>query len=236
MQNINPTMVELHRKVVDKFNKSKHAHHSILTGISHGHSMDAAWAFNGVPMPAFKQGQIEKKFDHDVLLFLDVDAVPLNDEAIDYYITQAYNGKLIGNIQRSNHIKNNQHVFAAPSAVALSVDTFMTIKRPSGVPTTRGDVGEEYTYAAEKSGIVNVELIMPLRFDEAPAECPSWALKDGQPVYGRGTTFGMPDKEMFWHNFQSFHVGQLEKFEAKCNLLLGVDNGQSVNVFKYSST
>ena len=238
MSNIKPGTVELHRRVVDKFNPKKYQHHSILTGISHGHSMDAAWVFNGIDMPTFKPGQLERQFDHDVLLFLDVDAVPLNDEALDYYINKAYNGSLIGNIQRSNHIQNNQHVFAAPSAVALSTSTCLTIGKPSAEPTKRSDVGEEYTFAAEKTGgVVPIELIMPLKYDLPPAECPFWALQDGQPVYGRGTAFGLSDnKELFWHNFQSFHEGQQEKFELKCKQLLGEEVGESRNIFKYSTT
>lgn len=220
MKNLDIKTVQKQRDVVAKFNKSKHTHYSVLTDISHGQSMDLMWQFNGIDHPTFANVEIPKRFDHDIILFLDVDAIPLNDQAIDYYISEAEAGRLIGNIQRSNHIENDQHVFAAPSAVALSVDTFLTLKKPSAVPTYRADVGEEYTFAAEKVGIP-VDFMMPLRFDEAPAECPSWALKDGMPVYGRGTTFGdSKERELFWHNFQSFHPGQQEKFMKKCEEVL----------------
>ena len=142
--------------------------------------------------PTFKGHNIPKRFDHDVILFLDVDAIPLNNLAIDDTIAAAANGRLVGNIQRTNHIQNNQHVFVAPSCLAISTDMFVTIGKPSGLETSRGDVAEEYTYAAEKAGMP-IDFYMPMRYDEKPAECESWALKDGMPVYGRGTTFG---KEM----------------------------------------
>ena len=224
MSNINVKTVEKQHAVVAKFNKSQYPHYAIHTDLRHGASMDLAWAMNGIDHPTFRGHNIEKRFDHDIIFFLDIDALPLNEDAIDYYIDKAAEGKLIGNIQNSNHIQNNKHLFAAPSAVAMSVDTFLTIGRPSALETRRADVAEEYTYAAEESKIVPIELLLPLRFDEAPAECPHWTLREGMPVYGRGTTFGygIGNQETVWHQFQSFHPGQQEKFWKKCDELLGI--------------
>lgn len=230
MSNLNPKTVDLHQKVVAKRNPLGYPHHHVHTPMEHGASMDMIWTMNGQPVATFRGQNIPKRFDYDIIMFLDVDCIPLNDEAIDFYITKAAQGIVIGNAQRSNHIQNNQHVFAAPSAVAMSVDTFATIGFPSARPTNRGDVGEEYTYAAEKTGITTTFLILPMGFEEAPAECPNWPLADGMPVYGRGTTFGFEStssnpnlnfvKPLFWHQFQSFHPGQQEKFWAKCEAIL----------------
>jgi len=223
MNNIDRKSVELQHKVVEKFNVRKYPHYSILTDLRHGASMDLFWQMNGIDMPMFKGHNVPKKFDHDVIIFLDIDAVPVNEAALDMLAISAHNGNLVGNIQRSNHIKNDQHVFVAPSAMGISVNTFFTMGKPSALETSRADVAEEYTFAAEKSGIVPLDFYMPLRYDERPAECESWALKDGMPVYGRGTTFGINGEEkveLFWHNFQSFHPGQQEKFWKKCESLL----------------
>jgi hypothetical protein len=216
MDNINIKTVNLHAQVVKKFNPLGYVHHPIKTDMNHGASMDMVWTMNGQKVATFAGATVEKKFDFDVIMFLDVDCLPLTMDALEYYINAAAAGKLIGNIQRSNHIQNDQHVFAAPNGVAMSVDTFLSIGSPSAIPTARGDVGEEYTFAAEKTGLAPIELLMPLSFDEAPAECPSWALKDGMPHYGRGTTFGLPDRPLTWHQFQSFHPGQQEKYWKKC--------------------
>ena len=220
MNNLDKKTVDIQRQVVDRFNPSKVPHYSVQTDMRHGASMDMMWAFNGISHPTFAGQNVPKRFDHDVLLFLDVDALPLHDKAIDDTIALAAKGHLVGNIQRSNHIQNDQHVFVAPSCLAISVDSFVTIGKPSGLETKRADVAEEYTFAAEKSGIVPIDYYMPLWYDSKPAECESWALKDGMPVYGRGTTFGVGTQPMFWHNFQSFHPGQQEKFWAKCEELL----------------
>jgi len=227
MSNIDMKTVDYNRRVVEKFNPEKYPHHHIQTPLNHGASMDLVWKCNGADVATFRGQQVPYKWDYEVVVFLDVDCLPLNEYALDHAIYLAgVEQKLVGNIQRSNHIQNNQHVFAAPSLCAVSKDTYVVMGAPSAIPTARGDVGEEYTYAAEKNK-VNLHFFMPTKFDEAPAECPSWALKDGMPVYGRGTTFsdfmdGPGQEDYFWHQFQSFHAGQQEKFHAKCEQILAI--------------
>jgi hypothetical protein len=245
MDNIPVAAREAQKAVVDKFNKSKHQFFQVQTNTRHGLSMDACWHWNGCQVrQEFRK--IKQQFDFDVVMFLDIDAIPLNEDAIDSYIEQAYNGTLVGNIQRTNHLNNGQHVFVAPSAMAISVETFWTINKPSALETGRSDVAEEYTWLAQKAG-VPVRFYMPLRYEEAPAEAPEgWNLADGMPKYGLGTTFGElvpgpkegnlldPTKaisadeiewkatgvETFWHNFQVRFPGQPERFMAKCKSIL----------------
>lgn len=208
MNNIHTDTITWHDKVVKKYNRSGVDHLRIQTNGTHGASMDYIWASN-------------KELKYDVIMFLDIDCIPLHPDALDYFLLKASEGKLIGNAQRSNHIENNQHVFAAPNAVAMSADTYEKIGRPSAEPNYRGDVGEEYTFAAEEHG-VPVEIVLPLKFDRAPRrmvwetdQSPHWALADGMPVYGLGTTFG-DTRELFWHSFQIFHAGHQEIFWKRC--------------------
>lgn len=220
MDNINPKTVELQGKVVEKYNVSQYPHYRIRADLRPGAAMDYVWCLNGVKAGVYAEAQIEKKIDHDVLVFLDIDAVPLSEEALDILVNKANEGYVVGNIQRSNHIQNDQHVFAAPSLVAIRRDVFEKIGAPSALENRRSDVAEEWTFAAEEAG-VPVYLYMPLRYDRKPTECDSWALKDGMPVYGQGTTFGDSDgKDLFFHNFQIFHPGQQENFWRKCEEIL----------------
>ena len=149
----------------------------------------------------------------------------------------------MGNVQRSNHIENGQHLFVAPSAMAISESTFLTIGKPSAIETRRSDVGEEYTWKVEeKLGNHYVKLYFPLKFEGKPfappghPEVAQWNLKDGQSGYGLQSTFGLCDAVTFeptytfWHNFQSFYPGQHEKFMAKCAELLKDENVNSVTV------
>ena len=213
MNNINPKTPELQKKVVDKYNKSKVPHLQVLTDATHGQTME-------------KITELLEKNGYDAILFLDIDAVPVHEDAIDYYLEQAYAGKLIGDAQRSNHIDNNQHVFAAPHAMAFTLETYEKIGKPTFSPTNRGDVGEELTFKAEESNIP-VEIVLPTRYDREPVKFhweldqrPYWVLADNMPNYGIGTTYGNEKGELFWHLFQIFHPEQQERFWKKCEDLL----------------
>jgi hypothetical protein len=214
MRNIDPKMVQLQQQVVQKFNKSNIPQYPILSEAPHGYTMEKLMSM------------LEAR-EHNVVMFLDVDCVPLNDNALDYFFQQAYKGILIGDAQRSNHIQNDQHVFCAPHNVTISMETYEKIGRPSFMPNYRGDVAEELTFKAREANIP-IEIVMPLRYDAPPIRMdweskdapPYWDLADGMPKYGIGTTFGTEGNEMFWHMYQSFHPGQNERFIKKCEELL----------------
>lgn len=214
MKNIDPKIVQLQQEVVKKFNKSNIPHYPVLSEAPPGYTMD-------------KLVDMLEAREHNVIMFLDIDCVPLNDNALDYFFDKAYNGWVIGDAQRSNHIQNDQHVFAAPHNVTFSVETYRKLGSPSFMPNYRGDVAEELTFKA-REGNIPLEIIMPLRYDAPPIRMdwepkdapPYWDLADGMPKYGIGTTFGTEGNEMFWHMYQSFHPGQNERFIKKCEDLL----------------
>lgn len=227
MGNLSSKTPEMQRKVVEKFNKSKFPFYQVQGAPSHAQFIDYFWTVNGAGPDYAKDYGVKQELDHDGVLILDIDCIPLNDRAIDYYLEQAAAGKIIGNVQRSNHIDNDQHLFAAPSAIAISRETYIKIGKPVALETNRSDVVEEYTWAAETVG-VPVDLIMPLSFDKAPHkyewekdQSPHWALKDGMPVYGIGTTFGTEELgPLYYHNFQIAHEGNQEMFWARCEKAL----------------
>lgn len=214
MRNINPEAIKLQLAVVNKFNKSGIKHYPILTDHNPGYSMDL-----GV--------EAMRKAGHDTIMYLDVDALPLNDSALDYFFEQAYAGKVIGSAQRSGHIDNGEHIFAAPHNVTFTLETYDKVGKPSFLPNVRGDVAEELTWKAEENNIP-VEILMPIRFDAPPIRMdwepkdapPYWDLGKDKPRYGIGTTFGNEKGEMFWHMFQSFYPGQHERFVKKCEEIL----------------
>ncbi len=127
MNNVQPKMVELQKQVVAKYNKSKIFHYQVLTEAPPGFTMD-------------KLVDMLEKRGHDAIMFLDIDALPLNENAFDYFFEQVYSGKVIGSAQRSNHIQNNQHVFAAPHNVTFTVELYRKLGNPSFMPNYRGDV------------------------------------------------------------------------------------------------
>jgi len=226
MPNINGHTVQLQKKVVEKFNRAKFPHIVMMGQIPHGQFMDYIWALNGAPTKSL-EGKVNKELDFDIVLFLDIDCVPLSEHAIEYYVEKANQGKLIGNAQRTGHINNNNHVFAAPSALCMTVENFKKIGCPSAMETPRGDVAEEYTYAAEANG-VEVDLLLPTgydrevyRYDWEQDRRPYWTLENGLPNYALGTSYGSKEQgNLFWHNFQIRLPEQEKEFWKKCEELL----------------
>ena len=226
MPNIDKKTVEYQRKVVEKFNPKKIQHIMVQGEFPHGLFMDYIWTLNGAPVSTLKGQNINKQLDCDVVLFLDIDCVPVSENAIEAYLTLAADGALVGNAQRSGHIQNDNHLFAAPSALALSKENFLKMGSPSALETSRGDVAEEYTYAAESSD-VKIDLYLPTKYDRGvyrydweQDRSPYWTLENGLPNYGLGTTYGNPEADLFWHNFQIRIENQQQEFWKKCEELL----------------
>lgn len=135
---------------------------------------------------------------YDNYFLLDIDAIPLHSLIFPYMLYKAALGYVVGNIQRSNHLENGRHVFAAPSFMALSRPVWWGMGRPSFKTTQRADVAEEVTFRAEAQG-VPVELFRPSRVLGEK----QWALDSAdEPQYGVGTFFGHEGVEVSYHNFQ----------------------------------
>jgi hypothetical protein len=205
MANVNPAVKDAQLRVMNKL-CTEIPFVQVLTNRPHGKTLD------GLLHTSIGKG-------YDTVMFMDIDAIPLSSYAIEHTLIKAHKGTLIGNIQRSNHINNNQHLFVAPSFMAINLDLWIKAGRPSFSETARGDVAEEVTYAWQDKGW-NTQMYMPLRYEASPVECPSWALADGMPHYGLGTTFGIGNTAMSYHAFQIRMGGMVERFLSKCDSVL----------------
>lgn len=156
---------------------------------------------------------------YDTALLLDIDAIPLSRQAVVSTLKIAHRGTLVGNIQRSNHIANDQHTFVAPSFMGIDIWKWHLWGEPSFMPTHRGDVAEEVTYRWEDNN-GDIAFYMPLGFEAPPIEAPSWKLAEGMPDYGCGTTFGADDVPVSYHAFQISHGKNVDNFLAKCEAVL----------------
>lgn len=210
MDNINPKTVELHRQAVAKLNPGYPMVYS-RTNLSHAVTMDTIW-------DAKELNQFES------FLFLDIDAVPLSSDYFDVMFNGAEKGYLIGNAQSSNHINEGKHIFVAPSSLALLRETYAKkLGNPSAKPSNRGDVAEEYTWAAEENG-VEVHLFKPVSWDKPvnrmaweTDRSPTWKLPDGTE-YGVGTIFAWNNTNLIWHCFQS--ASHQDLVWAKCEEII----------------
>src|ERR1700676_1259164 len=96
--NISPKVLELQKAVVEKF-------------------LPAGWTFTQFYQPLGGEPHAEgmkaclEICPTDVIVFLDTDCIPIAPPAFLSMYEVAWEGVLVGNIQRSNHLSNNEHTF-----------------------------------------------------------------------------------------------------------------------------
>lgn len=201
MSNINPDVVKYQKMVMDKLYPDM-KFIQIMTEFRHGQSMD---------LFLFQRQE-------DFIVFLDIDAIPLNDWAIPKIIEMTEGGtKIAGSPQRSNHIQNDEHIFIAPSTLAIAPNLYRSLGCPSALETKRADVAEEWTYKLEERGGQIAELDI-IGFEKEP-QGERWYLR-GDQIYGLNTTFGLNGQEMFFHAFQGRYPSQQTAFINKCKEIL----------------
>lgn len=130
-------------------------------------------------------------------LLLDIDAFPLSEYALKLTFVLAMIKGINGNIQRTNCIKNDNHLFIGPSYICFYTKTIKNLKEFAWIANARSDVGEEITW--QIPNLVDHNLFRPLNTVFKPV----WALEGNKSVYGIGTTFGYNNYPINYHHFYS---------------------------------
>jgi hypothetical protein len=160
--------------------------------------------------------QLFYHFSYDCVLILDIDAVPLNRRALSRTLELAYDGNLVGNIQRSNHCDNGQHTFVAPSYMCFTRDYYEKCGHPNLAYTNKWDTGELLTVNAGRFGLPVVKF-MPCEVTSPTYDTGEyWPLADGMPYYGIGTTFEYGGEPMSYHLFSAVRGVYNHYFYKKC--------------------
>ncbi len=133
------------------------------------------------------------------VLIIDNDAYPLSREAIDITFKLAEQNGISGNLQRTNCIDNNQHLFIAPSYLCIRGSLIHELGLNAWVTNTRSDTAEEIIW---NNPNINVREIgfRPLKTLFKPI----WKLDGDNNVYGIGTTFiSNQNVPINYHHFYS---------------------------------
>jgi hypothetical protein len=160
--------------------------------------LPANWDFNQVHAKFDRHAHPNKMEEcteycpSNVIVFLDIDCIPLTDSAFPTLYEKAERHALVGAVQRANHIENGQHLYAGPFCMAFNKYMYYALGSPTFRETTRGDVGEELTYVWDKYKH-EVQLLLPTAVQE-----PLWNLV-GNMRFGHGTTYA----NKFYHAFES---------------------------------
>lgn len=193
MPNISRSVVAAQRRLLKRFTPPDVAILQIRTTRKHEHAIN----------------HFMDTTPYRAVFILDIDCVPIRPGAIESVFARAERGHLVGAVQRADHIRNHDHLYAGPFCVALSQQTYASLGRPRFDSTARGDVGEELTYAAERAG-VPVDLLWPTHSDDH-----IWHLVEGK-TFGHGTTY----EDSFWHAFQIRFTSHQRRFVHRCGVFL----------------
>jgi hypothetical protein len=193
MANIPAEVRDAQRAVLEKFRAAGVEYVQVRTEMSHADALTSFMADT----------------EADVVLFLDIDCVPLHAEAIPDLVARAARGELAGCVQRANHIENGGHLYVGPFCMALSKRLWVELGRPSFRPTERGDVGEEVAYRAEAAS-TPIHMLWPSEVEE-----PAWELTPGVR-FGYNTVYG----GSFLHTFEVRHAGRARQFVERCRSIV----------------
>lgn len=193
--NINPLLVESHKKV--------HEHFDIPVIYENANVRHGLWMDN-----------IIRNTNSDIFVFCDIDCVPIHAQAFERgisYVTEK--DSFIGPAQASNHIHPKSHIFASPAYFFITKTCYEKIGSPTFAETQRSDVAEEVSYVSEEKGN-RYRCWYPDHFDASPLEG-IWRLSN-YGYYGIGTVFG----GNFYHLFQSRFNANVDLFAKRCQQII----------------
>jgi hypothetical protein len=193
MLNMPDEIVRAQEQVVRRFLPEGFQFFQILTGVGHGASIDS----------------FLRSTAYDVIIFLDIDCIPLTLGSFSLLADEATPDQLVGGAHRANHIDNGGHLYAGPFFCGVNRALYNDLGAPSARSVRGRDVAEEFTYACEAQG-KSVKLWWP-----TSVETPRWKLTD-DIGFGIGTTY----ENQFWHLFESRTDTNRARFIAKCAEIL----------------
>jgi hypothetical protein len=156
---------------------------------------------------------VMSKSDSDVMIFFDIDCVPMNENIVHSSIKYAMNRYLVGNAQVTNCVRAKHDLFCAPSFLTISRSLYEELGRPSCVNKNNSDVAQEITRSAvEKEK--RIKMYFPETFQAVPAGG-IWRLS-GYGYYGVGTIFDGG----IYHLFQSRTARNASLFVRTCEHIM----------------
>lgn len=192
-------MLDLHKKVYEKFNISINRIEFPFPGMSHGQSIDI---FINQTIDTIKP---------DYYLFTEIDCIPLRSDIIEYCYNIVKNKQtLFGLSHQSNHKKSPigefTHPYASPAFCMFSTELYEKLNRPTADHfIDRSDTIEEYTYKCEELGY-SVCLAWPTEVKQQRSLV-------GWRPFGGGMTYS----NLCYHQSSNDLPESLELFKEKIN-------------------
>lgn len=159
----------------------------------------------------FLDNQMHLASSEDILIFVDIDCIPLNQSIIKEAIEFAASGGIWGCAQVSNHLSDPNHIFIAPLFHAIQKNTWLKIGSPSYQRDDDNDVGQRVTRQAEVHHI-------PMHFSNPEFSLiPKYRFQNLYP-YGIGCFF----QGGIFHLYESRRKEFRPLFTQVCNAILNL--------------
>lgn len=144
----------------------------------------------------------------DLVLFLDIDCIPLSWTGTKRMVLKAQEGTLVGAEGAANHL-DPERTYAGAWYFIVNVNTWLSLGSPSAMADHDHDVAQRFTDHWRANG-KPVRLISP-----DGCEVPLWDLPGRPKAYGIGTAY----EDVCYHQFQA-RGGSSAPFLAKCAQVL----------------
>jgi hypothetical protein len=127
---------------------------------------------------------LESAAEDEVILFLDIDALPTRAEIVERAFRSAEVGNVFGVAQNAIHLANHEFFYAGPSFMCVARRTWVALGKPNLVENDVNDNGMALSVRAAEAGV-------PLDFIYPSFVCvPRWLLPETKAAMGlaRSTT------------------------------------------------
>jgi len=129
--------------------------------------------------------------DFDILIFFDIDCIPLKPNIYDYIVEQIEDNNSIIGTEQVNQTRSPNWIYAAPSCFGITKSVFEKMNKPSFRLKPEYDCGGEFSWNAPKYD-VNVKL-----FEIISSLNKKWNLAN-KKRYGNGTIYD----DWLYHQFE----------------------------------
>lgn len=153
--------------------------------------------------------------DFDIIIFFDIDCIPLKHELYEYIINQISDNNSFIGVEQSNQTRNPNFIYAAPSCFAITKQVFEKMNKPSFKLTDNYDCGGEFTWLS-KDYNVNVKMFNILSSLNKKWKC-------GNKRFGNGTIYDnwlYHQFEIRYFEFNSYEKIYSYQFIKKCKQII----------------
>jgi hypothetical protein len=189
--NINPHMLESHKRVMKHFNIDLKYH---AENTEHGTWLDSVF----------------EKSNADIVCIIEPDLLPLDKDAVNDIISfVSRNNTFVGIAQCFNRGQSINYIYAGPGFFVMPMAVYETLGKPSFRAPRRGDIAQGVSIAADEMNF-RYRALMPTCFELEP-RVGAWPLHC-TGFYGIGTVY----HNRFYHLFESRKTPYVDLFTKRC--------------------